>query len=227
MAIGVVIPVLNERQRVESLLEKAEEWHIGEVIFVDGGSTDGTQDILDALGAHWIASRQGRALQMNEAARRVRGDILVFLHADTDIGGDAFKIISALFERYPDVVGGRFDVRLSGNGVVFRLIEFMINFRSRLTQISTGDQAMFVRRDVFESLGGFPEQPILEDIEFSRRLKRAGHVICLRNKVVTSSRRWEQHGILRTILLMWKIRLLYWFGVSPDRLAKMYRADVR
>ncbi len=227
MAIGVVIPVLNEWQRVESLLEKAEEWHVGEVIFVDGGSTDGTQDILDALGAHWIASRQGRALQMNEAARRVRGDILVFLHADTDVGEDAFKLISVLFERYPDIVGGRFDVRLSGKGVMFRVIEFMINLRSRLTRISTGDQAMFVRRDVFESLGGFPEQPILEDIEFSRRLKRAGHVICLRNKVVTSSRRWEQHGIFRTVLLMWKIRLFYWFGVSPDRLAKMYRNDVR
>jgi hypothetical protein len=122
-----------------------------------------------------------------------------------------------------EVVGGRFDLKLSGRHPMLRLIEQMINLRSRFTKISTGDQAMFVRRNVFESLGGFSDQPLMEDVEFSRRLKQRGKVACLYGRVTTSSRRWEQSGMFMTILLMWKLRFLYWAGVSPERLARIYR----
>ena len=122
----------------------------------------------------------------------------------------------------PEIAGGRLDVQLSGEGALFSLIAFMINLRSRLTGISTGDQCQFVRRELFEQLNGFPEQPLMEDIEFSHRLKRVGRTACLRDKVTTSSRRWEQHGLWRTMLLMWKLRLLYCLGMSPNRLAEMY-----
>lgn len=125
--------------------------------------------------------------------------------------------------RDESTVGGCFALRLSGSHPAFRIIEWFINVRSRLTRISTGDQCQFVRRDLFEVMGGFPEQPLMEDVEFARRLKRAGRIACLRDKVTTSSRRWEQHGILRTMLLMWKLRLLYWLGVAPERLAANYR----
>lgn len=126
--------------------------------------------------------------------------------------------------RDENCVGGHFNIRLSGSLPAFRIIEWFINTRSRLTGISTGDQCQFVRREAFEELGRFPDQPLMEDVEFSRRLKRIGRsTVCLRDKVTTSSRRWEQHGILKTVLLMWKLRLYYWFGVTPDRLAALYR----
>jgi len=122
----------------------------------------------------------------------------------------------------PSVVGGRFDVRLSGRHPAFRVIEFFINWRSRLTRISTGDQAMFVRRNVFERLGGFPQWPLMEDVEFSRRLKREGQIACLHRRVLTSSRRWEKHGIVHTVLLMWWLRLRYWLGANPETLKRHY-----
>ena len=216
------MPVLNEAKMLPAFLERARDWPVDELVFVDGGSRDATPRLLAEAGARWMTSRAGRAIQMNAGARATKSDILVFIHADTAISSSNFEAIRRVM-RDERVVGGRFDVRLSGRQPAFRVIEFFINLRSRLTRIATGDQAIFVRRSVFERLGGFPEQPLMEDVEFSRRLKRLGRIACLRERVVTSSRRWERHGIARTVWLMWSLRLGYWLGADPERLRRRYR----
>jgi len=205
-----------------------------EVIFCDGGSSDGSLEMMQHSSLRCVQSQTGRALQMNTAAQYAMGDVLLFVHIDTRLHthhlqaiqrvmGDvsAFSDKPAVNEK--SIVGGRFDVRLSGKHPMFRVIECMINLRSRWSKISTGDQCQFVRRDVFEKLGGFPHQALMEDVEFSKRLKHVGKIACLREMVETSSRRWEKYGIFRTIGLMWKLRFLYWRGVSAERLAKLYR----
>ena len=220
--IAVIVPLLNERERLLDLLEMLNELNADEVMLVDGGSTDGTREMISKARFSWCSSEAGRSLQMNRGAEQCRSGILLFIHADTLISSSH---IAAVKEALTDtaIVGGRFDISLSGRHAVFRVIEWMINVRSRLSRINTGDQCQFVRRDVFERLNGFPHQPLMEDIEFSKQLKRMGSVAALSDRVVTSSRRWEQHGIIRTILLMWKLRLLYWMGSSPDYLVKIYR----
>ena len=222
MRVAVIVPVLNEVKMLPAFLERARDWPVDELVFVDGGSRDATPRLLAEAGARWMTSRAGRAIQMNAGARATKSDILVFIHADTAISSSNFEAIRRVM-RDERVVGGRFDVRLSGRQPAFRVIEFFINLRSRLTRIATGDQAIFVRRSVFERLGGFPEQPLMEDVEFSRRLKRLGRIACLRERVVTSSRRWERHGIARTVWLMWSLRLGYWLGADPERLRRRYR----
>jgi len=220
--VAVIVPVLNEAQGLPSLLHRLQALNADECVFVDGGSTDESCRILAASGVRWLASKRGRALQMNVGCQQTKSDILLFIHGDTEFSSEHMNDLKAVM-RDEKTVGGRFDVRLSGAQPAFRVIELMMNLRSRLTKISTGDQAMFVRRDVFERFGGFPELPLMEDVAFSKLLKKQGKVACLRRKIVTSSRRWEQHGIVRTILLMWRLRLLYWLGVAPEKLAKMYR----
>lgn len=221
-SVAVIVPILNEGERLPQLLKMLEAIQADEVVLVDGGSSDGSDLLLAASKFKWIRSEPGRAVQMNSGATCCQSDVLIFLHADTELERAGLERLREVMQR-PDVAGGRFDVRLSGSHPAFRMIEWLINVRSRLSKISTGDQCQFVRRDVFEQLGGFPEQPLMEDVEFSSRLKRAGRIACLRDKVTTSSRRWEQHGILRTILLMWKLRLYYWLGITPERLAAIYR----
>lgn len=193
-----------------------------EVVLIDGASTDGSGELLAASGLNWCTSRQGRAVQMNGGAALCSSDIFLFIHADTEIASTHLTAVRNVMSD-EGIAGGHFDLRLSGNHPAFRIIEWFINARSRLTHISTGDQCQFVRREVFEAMGGFPEQPLMEDIEFAKRLKKYSRVACIRDKVTTSSRRWEQHGILRTILLMWKLRLYYWLGVAPESLAAIYR----
>jgi len=162
---------------------------------------------------------------MNAGAARASGEALVFVHADTIVPATfARDIEEALAD--PEVVGGRFDVRLDDDHPLCVLIGALISIRSRISRSGTGDQAIFARKQIFESLGGFPDMPICEDLDFARRLKRAGHVACLRGKVTTSARRWRKNGIMRTVLRMWTIRALYLAGVSPARLARMY-SDVR
>lgn len=228
--VAIVVPLFNEVERVPGLLKMLAGVNVDEVVLVDGGSQDGTLDLLDhslhaslqQSGFRWLQSKKGRASQMNAGASVCQSETVLFLHADTEI--DAVAIASARDAMADsEVIGGRFDLKLSGMHPMFRLIEQMINLRSRFTKISTGDQAMFVRRDIFEKLGGFSDQPLMEDVEFSKRLKQQGRVTCLRETVTTSSRRWEQAGMFRTILLMWKLRFLYWAGVSPKRLANSYR----
>jgi len=220
-AIAVIVPILNEVKGLPDLLAHLPDLDADEVVLVDGGSTDGSREMLDAEGATWISAPAGRASQMNAGAANTSSEILLYLHADTHLPAGGLDAVRAAMDGAP-VAGGRFDVRLSGDRSIFRLLEFMINMRSRLTKISTGDQAMFVRRDTFERLGGFPEQLLMEDIEFSRRLKRIGGIACLRQRVTTSSRRWEEYGVWRTVWLMWRLRLRYWLGASAADLKLQY-----
>jgi rSAM/selenodomain-associated transferase 2 len=234
MTISVIIPVLNEAQALPQTLTHTARLGFEEVIVVDGGSRDGT---LEALAPHLtdqmterspssivlLTSTPGRARQMNCGAAGAQGDILLFLHADTRLPVNARLQILAVFQD-PSYVGGRFDVRFEQDRGWAWVIARMMNVRSRWSGIATGDQAIFVRRSVFEQLGGFTDIPLMEDLDFSRRLKRAGRVAPLRSKVVTSYRRWEQHGPVRTILLMWMLRFLYWIGVSPQKLSQLYAA---
>jgi rSAM/selenodomain-associated transferase 2 len=218
--------MLNEAAAIASTLDALRRGAPdAELIVVDGGSTDASVAIARPLCDALIDASRGRAQQMNAGARASHGDALVFVHADTIVPPTfAADIASALSD--PAVVGGRFDVRLDASALPYRIIGAMISIRSRISRTGTGDQAIFVRRDVFDSLGGFPELELCEDLEFSRRLKRAGRIACLRTRVTTSARRWNRDGVARTVVRMWLIRAMYLMGVPPARLKRMY-ADTR
>jgi rSAM/selenodomain-associated transferase 2 len=221
--LSIIVPVLDEAENLERLLPHLRgRCPDAEVIVVDGGSADRTALVArDWPHARYLASERGRARQMNAGARAAHGDILLFLHADTLLPADAAAAIArALADRR--VVGGRFDVSFGSPGRAFRLIATFMNWRSRLTGIATGDQAIFVRRDVFEALGGYPDIPLMEDVELSARLKRQGPIQCLRSRVTTSARKWEREGIVRTVVLMWALRLLHFFRVDTARLHRWY-----
>jgi rSAM/selenodomain-associated transferase 2 len=192
------------------------------VILVDGGSDDLTTQVAARFSdVRLLTSPRGRARQMNAGAHASRGDVLLFLHADTWLPDGALGAVTAVLED-SRVVGGRFDVRFDSPRAVFRMIAFFMNLRSRMSGISTGDQAIFVRRHVFEAMGGYPDLPLMEDVELSRRLKRRGRLAALPGCVTTSSRKWEREGALRTMVLMWVLRLLYMAGVPPARLHRWY-----
>jgi rSAM/selenodomain-associated transferase 2 len=212
--LSVVIPALNESASIRAALEALAPLRARghEVIVVDGGSSDGTAQLAAGLCDQLLVSARGRALQMNAGARVAGGDVLVFLHADTRLPAD-FAIPEAS-------LWGRFDVRIEGSHALLKAVAWSMNLRSRLTGIATGDQAMFVRRELFP---GFPEIALMEDVALSRLLKRRGRPTCLRDKVATSGRRWESRGVLRTIILMWALRLLFFLGASPARLARLYQ----
>lgn len=226
MRLSIIVPVLDEAAQIavtlESLQSLRAQGHT--ILVVDGGSDDGTPDRAAPLCDQIVNAPRSRARQMNAGARAARGDVLWFLHADTRASASAIEaLLTALAQ--PHCQWGRFDVRLSGPHPLLRVVEALMNLRSRLTGIATGDQGLFVRRELFERIGGFPDIPLMEDIALSRRLKRAAAPVCLRERLVTSSRRWERNGIVRTILLMWRLRFAYWLGVSPERLAAQYRQD--
>jgi rSAM/selenodomain-associated transferase 2 len=192
-----------------------------EIILVDGGSIDRTAELSRPLVDRAVVESRGRARQMNVGAGRARGDVLLFVHADTTLPPGADRLVLdglAANERG----WGRFDVRLSGGYRIFRMVEYMMNWRSSVTSIATGDQGIFVCRKWFEAVGGYPDIPLMEDIALSEALKRLGPPLCISRPVETSSRRWERHGPLRTILLMWGLRLAYFLGVSPARLHRLY-----
>jgi len=218
----VIVPLLNEAAALPRLLHHLQLCGADGLLIVDGGSTDGTRQQLEESTVRWLVSDPGRAVQMNAGANLCDSEILLFLHADTELERSHVQAVREVM-RDDAIAGGRFDVRLTGAHAGLRVIGWFMNLRSRLSGISTGDQAMFVRREVFAAMGGFAEIPLMEDIEFSKRLKRQGRIACLRQRVRTSSRRWEKHGILSTVLLMWRLRLLYWLGVAPEKLAAMYR----
>ena len=221
MGISVVVPILNEERTIAALLRALMQLKPDELILVDGGSSDGTRAICRQFGVEVLTSPRGRAAQMNYGARRATGDVLLFLHADTQLPLTAFDDIrDALGD--PRFVGGRFDIQLDGDHWMLRVIGTMISLRSRLSNVGTGDQAIFVRRKVFQGMGGFPDIPIMEDVAFCRALKRLGEVVCLRSKVITSARRWELDGVWRTIFRMWMLKSLYLMGVSPHRLKRYY-----
>lgn len=213
LTLSVVVPVLNEAAGIRAALEALQPLRSRghEVIVVDGGSSDRTLELAEGLCDRVLRSPRGRALQMNAGARVANGDVLLFLHADTRLPID-FRIPESS-------VWGRFDVRIDGRHPLLKVVGWAMNLRSRLSGIATGDQAIFVRRDAFP---GFPEIALMEDVALSRLLKRRAAPACLRARVATSGRRWESRGVLRTIFLMWRLRLLYFLGVSPERLARRY-----
>lgn len=220
---SIVVPVLDEAIGIEAALAPLQPWRGArtELIVVDGGSADATRALAAPFADRVLESPRGRAAQMNAGARASRGEILVFLHADTRLpagGLDTIERALAASGRH----WGRFDVRIEGGGALLALVAALMNARSRLTGIATGDQAMFVRRAAFEAAGGFPAIELMEDIALSARLKRTSRPVCLRERVVTSGRRWQRRGAWRTILLMWRLRLAYALGADPRRLARRY-----
>jgi rSAM/selenodomain-associated transferase 2 len=221
--LSVIMPVLNEAKNLEGILSRLRTTcPAAEVVIVDGGSKDGTSAVARRFPwVTYLSSERGRARQMNAGARVANGEALLFLHADTLLPEGAAAAIRETFND-PEVVAGRFDVRFDNPRLVYKVIARFINLRSRLTKICTGDQALFVRRKTFEELGGYPDIPLMEDVEFTTRLKRIGGMACLRSKVTASARKWEQGGVFRIILLMWALRFLYFIGVSPDRLHRLY-----
>jgi rSAM/selenodomain-associated transferase 2 len=222
-ALSIVMPALNEAAAIEDTLRSLQPLRGRgvELVLADGGSTDGTAQRAAPWVDAVVLSTPGRALQMNAGAAQAQGDALLFLHADTRLPQQAdAQVLQALAG---PACWGRFDVHIEGRPWMLRVVAALMNLRSRLSGISTGDQAIFVSRVAFDRVGGFPVQPLMEDIEISRRLKRLGRPACLRACVRTSGRRWEQHGVCRTIVLMWRLRWRYWRGESAARLAQAYR----
>lgn len=218
----IIVPVLNESVLLAQQLNELDVLRAmgAQVLLVDGGSNDRTIQLARDAGFDVLESVRGRARQMNAGARAADSDLLVFLHVDTRLPGGALYLIE---NHLNSKMGwGRFDVRIVGRSPWLRVISFCMNWRSRLTGIATGDQTFFMTREMFERVGGFPEQPLMEDIEMSKRLKRFSPPVCLSDPVETSGRRWDQNGVCKTILLMWRLRWAYWRGVPASELARLY-----
>ncbi len=222
MTLSIVMPVLNEAGQIEAALTALAPYRARgvEVIVVDGGSSDNTVALARPLADKVLSGPRGRALQMNAGAAAATGDVLLFLHADTHLPDNADALVREGLKRSRRA-WGRFDISIEGGGLL-RLIAAAMNARSRLTGIATGDQAVFVTREAFNAVGGFPPIALMEDVTLSVRLKQISRPVCLRARVTTSGRRWHEHGVLRTILLMWKLRLSYFFGADPLSLARRY-----
>ncbi|MGP4733629.1 MULTISPECIES: TIGR04283 family arsenosugar biosynthesis glycosyltransferase [unclassified Psychrobacter] len=232
MKLSIIIPLLNEADNLPQLIAHIASLDPAaqQVILVDGGSTDGSVAIANSvlksteiaqsiIDWHIIESTVGRAQQMNAGAMLATGDVLLFLHADTELPADAIDNVQQAVVQYD---WGRFDVRLDSREPLLKIVGLMINQRSRLMGIATGDQAIFIKKSLFEQIGGYPDQPLMEDIELCKRLKKIARPACLKSKVITSARRWQQHGTWRTIFLMWQLRFDYWRGVSPSVLKQRY-----
>ena len=222
-SLSIIVPVLDEAACIGATLAALAPFRArgAEVIVADGGSRDRTVEIAQPLADRVIAAPRGRGAQMNAGAAAANGDVLLFLHADTTLPPAADTLI---LEGLRDSTWqwGRFDVRIEGLGPLLAVISGFMNWRSLITGIATGDQAMFVRRAAFAATGGFPEIPLMEDIALSTSLKRLSRPLCLAARVVTSGRRWDERGAVRTILLMWRLRLAYWLGAEPRALARRY-----
>ncbi len=235
--LSIIVPALNEAAAIEATLQAVQAWRGDglEVIVVDGGSSDATMPLARALADHVITAPRGRAQQMNAGAALASGSLLWFLHADTIVpksalgailhaipGGESLPPTVSGQGAFENMAWGRFDVTIAGRAAMLRVVAWMMNLRSRATGIATGDQAMFMTRAAFAAVGGFPVQPLMEDIEMSRRLGRLVAPLCLRERVVTSGRRWEERGVWRTIFLMWRLRFAYFRGARAADLARRY-----
>lgn len=221
--LAIIVPMLNEAAALPGLIAHLQPFVArgADLRLVDAGSDDGSAALARALGATVIDSARGRAVQMNAGAAATTADALLFLHADTRLPDDADRLVLDALARHD---WGRFDVRIAGRARMLPVIAWFMNRRSRLSGIATGDQAIFIRRSRFVAIGGYPVQPLMEDIELSARLKRAGQrPACLSARVTTSGRRWEQRGVWPTIFLMWRLRLAYWRGASAETCAARYR----
>lgn len=222
MNLSIIIPVLDEAAGIEAALTTLGPYRERgcELVVVDGGSRDGTLALASPLADRVLSAPRGRAAQMNAGAAAARGDVLLFLHADTKLPANADILIRNGLAQ-SGRIWGRFDVQFDHGGIL-PLIAIMMNLRSRLTGIATGDQAIFVSRAAFEAIGGFPAQPLMEDIAFSSRIRHVSRATNVRARVTTSARRWRTQGILRTIFLMWRLRLAYFLGADPAHLARQY-----
>ncbi len=223
MIISVIIPTFNESKNITATLKQLQALRKNghKVLLADGGSTDNTIALAAPFVDEIIISEKGRATQMNSAAVKTQSDVLWFLHADTLVPENSDTIICRHLENTRKV-WGRFNIQLSGQNFLFRVIENMINLRSKLTGIATGDQGIFIQQDIFKKLNGFSEIPLMEDIEITKRLKKISSPVCITHKLTTSSRRWGKHGILKTVFLMWQLRLAYYIGASANKLARKY-----
>jgi rSAM/selenodomain-associated transferase 2 len=228
MTLSIIMPVLNEAGRIEAALAALASYRArgAEVIVVDGGSSDDTTALARPLADKVLSGPRGRALQMNTGAAAAKGDVLLFLHADTHLPDSADALVREGLKRSRRA-WGRFDISIEG-GDLLRLVAAAMNARSRLTGIATGDQALFVTREAFAAAGGFAPIALMEDIALSARLKRVSRPLCLRARVTTSGRRWQENGTLRTVLLMWSLRLRFFLGADSEHLAGVYgyRGDV-
>jgi rSAM/selenodomain-associated transferase 2 len=221
--LSIIIPVLNEGDSIAAALDALADLRaLGtEVIVVDGGSRDATVERAQLRADRVVLGPRGRALQMNAGAERASGDVLLFLHADTRLPAEAARLVLNGLDQSRRV-WGRFDVKIDGRSRLLPVVAWLMRLRSRLTGIATGDQAIFLRREAFQVVGGFPTIALMEDIAICKRLKRLGRPLCLRACVTTSGRRWEKHGVLSTILLMWRLRFAYFLGADPKQLAQQY-----
>jgi len=221
--LSIVVPALNEAESIQATLQAlaSARQRGAEIIVVDGGSADGTAAAAAALADRVVVAPPGRAAQLNAGAAVATGDTLLFLHADCRAPAAVDLILAAAIGSRR-LAWGRFDVRIQSHRRALSLVASMMNLRSRLSGIATGDQGIFVTRELFDRVGGFRVQPLMEDIALSRALKRVVAPHCLRAKIATSGRRWEQRGVARTILLMWRMRLAYFLGADPAALASRY-----
>jgi rSAM/selenodomain-associated transferase 2 len=221
--LSIIMPVLNEGEGIAAALDALVDLRTlgAELIVVDGGSQDATVQRARMRADRVVLGPRGRALQMNAGAEKATGDVLLFLHADTRLPAMAeMLVLDGLARSGRD--WGRFDVKIAGRSPLLRIVGLMMNLRSRITGIATGDQAIFVKRDTFQKVGGFPPIPLMEDIALSKALKRIGRPLCIRQRAVTSGQRWDKEGVLRTVVLMWRLRLAYSFGADPAMLARRY-----
>jgi len=229
MKLSIIIPMLNEAPQLPELFAHLLPMQRAgcEIIFADGGSDDGSATLANVAGFHVVNAQRGRARQMNAGAAEATGEVLLFLHADTQLPEGAMHHITQSLSQGEHCPGkhvwGRFDVCITGRPFMLNVIGRMMNWRSRLTGIATGDQAMFVQRAAFEQWQGFPDQPLMEDIELSKRLKTLSRPACLKQCVTTSGRRWETRGVWQTIFLMWRLRWQYWLGADAAHLVRLYR----
>jgi len=220
MNYSIIIPTLNEEQAIVNCLNALQALRENcEIILVDGGSLDDTQKLAQPLVDKLISTEKGRAIQMNAGAENATGEVIIFLHADTFLPPNTLDKINQAIHSHP---WGRFDVVLSGSHPMLKVVAFLMNWRSRLTGVATGDQAIFVNKGLFESVGHYPTIALMEDIALSKKLKKISPPACLKTKVISSGRRWEKFGVLKTILLMWSLRLRYCFGVDTQTLAYLY-----
>ena len=223
--LSIIVPVLNEAAQIAHILAALAPLRTrgAELIVVDGGSQDATISLAQEWADQVLSSPRGRAVQMHCGALAASSPVLLFLHADTLLPPEADRLILQGLAQSKRQ-WGRFDVQVIGQPRMLRAVSAMINWRSRTFGIATGDQAIFITHKLYQEVGGFPQQALMEDIEVCKRLKRLHHApLCLREKVQTSGRRWEKHGVWRTIFLMWRLRFYYWIGVSADTIAKAYR----
>lgn len=223
MRISIIIPVLNEAHGITSALSRLQplrnKGH--EIIVCDGGSHDNTVALATPLADQLIQSKPGRAQQMNAGANKANSKVLLFLHADTRLPKEAMQLIHQGINNNK-ASWGHFKIKLSGKHPLLRVVETLMNWRSRLSGIATGDQCIFVHRDTFEKIGGYPNLPLMEDIALCKQLKKLTRPHCIQTPAITSSRRWERNGILHTIFLMWRLRTAYFLGIDPQRLAHVY-----